>query len=130
MSELLLDSDVIIWWLRGESPYDSLIPALLQRDSLFWTPISVAELFAGARTSEEPELEKLFLILDVLAITAEIGRYAGYYMRRFSKSHGVELADALIAATAHSHNFPLWTLNRRHYPMKDIRFFSPPGRRL
>jgi hypothetical protein len=20
---------------------------------------------------------------------------------------------------------PLWTLNKRHYPMRDIRFFSP-----
>jgi hypothetical protein len=126
LGDVLLDSDVIIWWLRGTKPYDSMIEELLARESLFWSPVSVAEVFAGARRSEEAELEKLFLILETLPITREIGRHAGAYMRRFSRSHGVELADALVAASAFSHKLPLWTLNRRHYPMKDIDFFTPP----
>lgn len=44
-------------------------------------------------------------------------------MRQFAKSHRLELADALIAATASIHKLKLWTRNRRHYPMKDIAFF-------
>jgi predicted nucleic acid-binding protein len=45
-------------------------------------------------------------------------------LRRYRKSHGVELADALIAATAVAHSAMLWTRNRKHYPMKELAFFN------
>jgi predicted nucleic acid-binding protein len=41
------------------------------------------------------------------------------------RSHAVELADALIAAAASVTGLRLWTLNRRHYPMPDVRFYEP-----
>jgi predicted nucleic acid-binding protein len=37
----------------------------------------------------------------------------------------MELGDALIAATASIANIPLWTLNKKHYPAREIAFFSP-----
>ena len=44
LAEILLDSDVIIAWLRGYEPFAQLIPDLLERgEFLAWTPISVAE---------------------------------------------------------------------------------------
>jgi len=36
-----------------------------------------------------------------------------------------EIADALVAAAATTAGLALWTLNRRHYPMPDIRFYEP-----
>ena len=126
MPEILLDSDVIIAWLRGHDPFADLIPTLLTGgEVLTWTPVSVAEIFAGVRKGEEQQIENLFLVLEPLSLSAEIGRTAGQYMKSYSRSHGVELADALVAATAHFNGLPLWTLNKRHYPMRDIRFFSP-----
>lgn len=126
MPEILLDSDVIIAWLRGTPPIARLIPDLL-RDGhvLSWTPVSVAEIFAGARKGEEQQLENLFLVLETLPLSAAMGRKAGRYLYAYSRAHGVELGDALIAAAAHVQAVPLWTSNRRHYPMRDIRFFSP-----
>lgn len=125
MAEILLDSDVIIAWLRGDDPFAALIPELLQKgEVLTWTPVSIAEIFAGVRKGED-QVENLFLVLETVLLSAEIGRKAGHYLRAYSRSHGVELADALIAATAYFSKIPLWTLNRRHYPMRDIRFFSP-----
>jgi predicted nucleic acid-binding protein len=127
LAEILLDSDVIISWLRGHEPISSAVIQLLEdEDSLVWTPVSVAEIFAGARKSEEQLVERLFLILDSLVLSHEIGRKAALYLGNYSKSHSVELGDALIAASAALHRLPLWTLHREHYPMKDIRFFSPP----
>ena len=127
MAEILLDSDVIIAWLRGYAPFAELIPRLLEEgNSLVWTPVSVAEIFAGARKGEENQLENLFLVLEALNLSPEIGRKAGNYLNAYSRSHGVELGDALIAAAAYFNKIPLWTLNRKHYPMKDIVFFSPP----
>ena len=58
-----------------------------------------------------------------VAITEEyddIGRRAGGYLRQFHRSHGLDIGDALIAATAAVHGCALWTCNRKHYPMKDI----------
>ena len=125
MAEILLDSDVIIAWLRGHDPFITLIPDLLERgEVLTWTPVSVAEIFAGVRRGEERQAENLFLVLETQILSAEIGRKAGQYLHAYSKSHGVELADALMAATAHVNRIPLWTLNKKHYPMRDVRFFS------
>jgi predicted nucleic acid-binding protein len=126
LAEILLDSDVIIAWLRGQDPFVRVFPELLgEGQVLAWTPVSVAEIFAGARRREERQLENLFLVLETLALSGPIGRKAGRYLSAYSRSHGVELGDALIAATAHANAVPLWTLNRRHYPMRDIQFFSP-----
>lgn len=126
MAEILLDSDVIIAWLRGSDPFGEIIPELLGRgEMLAWTVVSVAEILSGVREKEESQVEDLFVVLETLSLSAQIGRKAGQYLKSYSKSHGLELGDALIAATAHSNGMPLWTLNKRHYPMRDIRFFSP-----
>ena len=126
MAEILLDSDVIIAWLRGYDPFAELIPILLEKgEVLTWTPVSVAEIFAGARKGEESQLENLFLVLEALPLSTEIGKKAGVYLNTYSKSHGVELGDALIAATAYYTKMALWTLNKKHYPMRDVQFFLP-----
>ena len=126
MAVILLDSDVIIAWLRGCTPYVELIPELLDRgNTLSWCPVSIAEIFAGARKSEERQLDNLFLIFESLSVSPEIGRRAGKYLGLYAKSHGMELGDALIAATASIAQIPLWTLNKKHYPIREIAFFSP-----
>ena len=43
----------------------------------------------------------------------------------FTRSHGLDIADALIAAAASTSGLRLWTLNRRHYPMRDLHFWEP-----
>ncbi len=124
LAEILLDTDVIIAWLRGLSPFAELIPELLSKaNPLVWTPVSAAEIYAGVRRGEERRIEHLFLILETVPLTAEIGKKAGNYLHAYSKSHGVELGDALIAAAAQVHGLYLWTLNKKHYPMKDLEFY-------
>lgn len=126
MAEILLDSDVIIAWLRGLEPFAEIIPALFEKgEVLGWTPVSVAEIFAGAMKGEERQLENLFLVLEAVSLSAEIGQKAGLYLHAYSKSYGVEVSDALIAAAAYHNKMALWTLNKKHYPMRDIQFFSP-----
>jgi predicted nucleic acid-binding protein len=73
-------------------------------------------------------VESLFLVLEPVHLSIDIGRRAGRYLQSYSRSHGVELGDALIAAAASVNEIPLWTLNRRHFPMRDVRFFSPDPR--
>lgn len=126
MTAVLIDSDVLIEISRErnsdilgrwrEVATSSLLAAV--------SPVTVAELWHGAREREHGDLEKLLAALLCLPADAAIGRKAGDYLRQFHASHGLELGDALIAATAAMHALPLWTRNRRHYPMADVTFFD------
>jgi predicted nucleic acid-binding protein len=82
MAKVLLDSDVIIEWLRGRGPVVGRIQNLLEEHSqLFWPPVSIAEIYAGVRRGEEESIANLFLLLEVVPITAEIGEKAGRYLK-------------------------------------------------
>lgn len=87
------------------------------------SPVTVAEIWHGARPPEYKILDALFLSITCIPVDAEIARRAGDYLRQFAKSHRVELGDALIAATASLHELALWTRNRKHYPMQELTFF-------
>ena len=53
----------------------------------------------------------------------------GLYANRYSKAfQGISLEDYLLAATARVHRCPLWTRNRKHYPMDDIDIFTESAR--
>ena len=82
-----------------------------------------AELWQGVRSQERKALS-VFAVMTCIPIDAEIGQRPGEYLNQYTKSHSVELGDALIAATASIHNVQLWTRNRRHYPMKGLAFCS------
>ena len=125
MKSVLIDSDILIEVSRAR---DSAILArwdALSRGStaLFCSPVTVAELWHGARQPDDTILQAIFAAIQAIPIDAEIGQRAGAFLKRYAKSHGVELGDALIAATATLHDLQLWTRNRRHYPMKELRFF-------
>ena len=77
----------------------------------------------GAKPREFDALNGLFRALTCTPIDEEAGRLAGTYLQRYRRSHGVEIADALIAASAVGSRAELWTQNRKHYPMKDVSFF-------
>jgi predicted nucleic acid-binding protein len=126
LADILLDSDVIIAWLRGHPSIAGTILDILESGhSLLWTPISVAEIFAGARKSEMARLESLFQILETLPLSDAIGKKAGHFLQKYSRSHSLELGDALIAASACITGLSLWTNNKKHYPMPEVRLFSP-----
>ena len=125
MKAVLIDSDILIEVSRAR---DSAVLArwdrLSQGDTaLLCSPVTVAELWHGARPQEHAALNGLFAAVNCIPIDLKIGQRAGEYLKQYSKSHHVELGDALIAATVSIHNLELWTRNRRHYPMKDIQFY-------
>jgi predicted nucleic acid-binding protein len=125
LKSVLIDSDILIEVSRARdsgilAKWDSLSRG---PTALFCSPVTVAELWHGARQQESRILQALFSAVPPIPIDAEISQRAGAYLRQFAKSQGVELGDALIAATASLHDLQVWTRNRRHYPMKDLSFF-------
>src|SRR5438552_2573750 len=123
---VLVDSDILIEVSRGRNPQVASQWNELSESTaaVLFSPVSAAELWAGVRPSEHTALTDLFAGLVCAPIDAMTGRQAGDFMRRYRKSHNLELADALIAAAALSNGATLWTRNRKYYPMKELAFFS------
>ncbi len=77
-----------------------------------------AELYAGVKGNKElATLDKLLSLFRMVPVSAEMARIGGLFKRDYAKSHGVGLADAIVAATATAENADLATLNVKHYPM-------------
>ena len=123
---VLVDSDILIEVARGRNAeiVSQWINLSNSNAAVLYSPVSAAELWAGARPSEYDALENLFRALTCIPIDEAAGKQAGIYLRQFRRSHGVEVADALIAAGAVANKAELWTRNRKHYPMKDLSLFG------
>lgn len=53
-------------------------------------------------------------------VTQEIVDEGGRFYRRWNPSHGVEVNDAILAATAMTTGGVIHTLNIKHYPMPEV----------
>ena len=124
---VLVDSDILIEVSRGMDRNIVLQWMELSKSEtpILYSPVTAAELWAGARPAENRFLVKLFRVLVCVPIDSEIGQRAGDYLRQYRKSHGVELGDAFIAAAAILNRAALWTRNWKHYPMKGVSFYPP-----
>lgn len=128
MADFLLDSDVVIWHLRGHAPVVEFVLALARRGRIGLSAITRAEVLLGMR---EPERELTLLFLDsceTLSVVAATADRAGEIVRGF-RSQGITLSlpDALIGATALLASIPLYTCNPRHYPMPDLDLHAVPS---
>ena len=116
---ILVDTDVLVDFLRGYEAAVSLVAVNSER--IVVSTIVVAELYAGVRGGvdgvEQGVLERLLALFRVVPVSSGIARLGGLYRRDYGKSHGVGLADAIVAATATLENAELTTLNVKHYPM-------------
>lgn len=122
---IVVDSDVIIWLLRGDIKIvNSFKETVIDTNGqVYVTPVQIAEIYTGARMDEIMKIDKFFSSLNIINIDSNIGKLAGEFMKKFRKSHGITLADALIGASTKIHEFKLWTLNIRHYPMLKVNEF-------
>jgi hypothetical protein len=112
----LVDTDVLVEYLRGSERAVGFLEGL--EGELLISAITVAELFSGTRDTEERDaLEQFLLAFQVVPIAEELAKEGGVLRRKYHASHGLGLADALIAATAIKESAQLITFNRRHFPM-------------
>ncbi|MFO8083421.1 MAG: type II toxin-antitoxin system VapC family toxin [Desulfobacterales bacterium] len=113
---MLVDTDVLIDFLRGNDKAISFIDEFSAH--IILSPLVIAELYAGVKgTDELTALDNFVSLFRIVPIDSEIAKAGGLYKRDFGKSHGVGLADAILAATADKENAELKTLNVKHYPM-------------
>ena len=115
-SALLIDTDVLIDYLRGEPKALAYLKAADAR--LRVSCLTLAELYVGVRDGAEREaLARLEELLEPVEVDRDIAVQAGLYRREYGRSHGTGLVDAAIAASAVASQSALVTLNARHFPM-------------
>lgn len=113
---MLLDTCIAIDLIRGDPRAVAAIDRLDKQP--FASVVTVAELFAGFRSQSQERIGRRFFAgCRVLAIDAAIAERGGSLLRHYKASHDLDIADALIAATAEQHGLRLATLNVKHFPM-------------
>lgn len=127
MAEYLLDSCILIRHLRRHQPTSALLAYLGREGSLAVASVTRTELLQGAQQCERVATLVLLNSLTTYALDAEIADEAGDYVRVWAaKGFKLDIADAIIGATAIHHRRVLVTCNRRHFPMPDIQLYPWP----
>ena len=125
---MIIDTDVLIWYMKGN---EKAFEVINRSHTLFISVVTYMELVQGMRNKTELiNLRKALLgwNAQILYITEEISAKAMFYVEQHYLSHSIQLADALIGATAMAYGFPLLTANDKHYKvLKDVQIekFKP-----
>ena len=119
---MIIDTDVLIWYMKGnEKAYE----AIDSSSTLFISVVTYMELVQNMRNKTElVNLRKALLGWNahILYISEEISVKAMFYVEQHYLSHAIQLADALIGATAIAYGYPLLTANDKHYKvLKDVQ---------
>ena len=121
----LIDTDVLIWVLRGNKEYVELLQSLKDKSPLSLSTITIAEIYKNIYPSELVKTESLLNEFQVWEVTTPIAKQAGLYWQQYSRElKNLSLTDCLIAATAHITQAGLVSLNKKHFPMKDITIIN------
>ncbi len=107
----LLDTDVLIWHLRGRHQTVELLKVLVQDGPLACSALTVSEVFRLVKEQELAKTERLLTSMVVLPVRLVEARLAASLMR----DRGPGYVDCHIAATALLAGIPVVTYNRRDF---------------
>mgnify|MGYP001026920073 CR=1 FL=1 len=126
MSRFLLDSDVIIWHLRGQKEVTEMLKDLQRFGLPACSALSVLEVQLGVKKGEEEKTDRFLRSLRIFDLNREIANKAAQLIREY-RATGVtiDLPDAIIASTCILHDLTLVTYNVRHYPITEMKFHPP-----
>lgn len=125
---MLVDTDVLIWNLRGHVGAADRLDKL---DDIAISAVTYMELVQGLRNKSELRSLRLALAhwnARIVYLNEQITLRATFLVEQYFLSGGLRLADALIAATALELGETLLTANDRHYRLIDslvLEIFRP-----
>ncbi len=125
---MIIDTDVLIWYLRGNEHAKQIVEAALPFSI---SVVTYMELVQGMKNRDEfRRFQKQLQSWDIeiLHIDNDISSRATFYMQEYALSHAMCMADALIAATVVQRGETLLTANDKHYkfiPTIQCKRFEP-----
>jgi predicted nucleic acid-binding protein len=117
-----IDSDVLIWHLRGERRALNFFLTFKQKGEyeLWVGAMQRAEIVFFMRPGEEATTELFLAQFKTAPVDQAIIDIAGGIYRKWHSSHGIDINDAILAATAMKTGGVIYCLNRKHYPLTGL----------
>ncbi len=112
---MIFDTDVLVWAFRGNKDAASAINTVTDRALSI---VSLMELLRGARSKLDARRIQLLLRdfqFRVRPLSEPIGATAAAIIEQYALAHGIQVTDALIAATAIDSGETLCTGNTKHF---------------
>ncbi|ANB03792.1 type II toxin-antitoxin system VapC family toxin [Ectothiorhodospira sp. BSL-9] len=112
---MLIDTDVLIWNLRGNERAASMLDG---SPGFMVSAVTYMELLQGLRNKDELRVLRQAMHYwgaRLIPVDTEICGRATYLVEEYALSHAMQMADAMIAATAMHLGEVLVTANDRHY---------------
>lgn len=114
---MVIDTSLFIEFLRSKQKENTKLYRLPDNTPYYLSSVTLFELFMGATSPEkEKDIHTLTDGLNILPFDNEIALKAGHiYHELRKKNQLIEFRDIFIAATCLIHEFPLATLNKKHF---------------
>lgn len=123
---VIIDTDILIDSARK---IDEAVLCLQDIEDRFPIAVSIVtqmELIIGCRDKKELDtLDKFLSRFEIIKIQSDISDKAVELLRKYRLSHGLLIADALIASTALVVNQALITKNQRDYKFIENLYLLP-----
>lgn len=131
MKQLLLDTNIVVYLLNGDPNYIELLKKF-ESTTFLISIVTWIEALAGSLHHGKgiDELMEDINSIPRLYVNEKIGRIAAYLIQNnFRKKHSKKFPDIIIAATAISHDLPLFTNNPKNFRgFKGLKILSPRKR--
>lgn len=122
----LLDTDVIIWILRSKQDIIEKISQIKEQSPVCISVMSIAEIYKNIFPTELVATEEFLNQHIIYNINSKVAKIAGLYWQQYNKQlKGLSISDCLIAGTANINDLTVVTLNKKHFPMNDIKILDP-----
>ena len=117
-----IDSDILIWHLRGNEKALNFLTKLKQNHQYeFWTgAMQRAEIIFFMRDNEKKTTLRFLSYFKTSQVSEKIIDKAGELYRIWNPSHGIDINDAILAATVQENGGIIFCQNIKHYPMPNI----------
>lgn len=125
---MIIDTDVLIWYLRGNEASKKIVESNIPFSI---SVVTYIELVQGMKNRDETkkfqkQIQKWNV--NIIQIDKEISSRAMFYVQEYALSHSMMLADGLISATVVQNGEILLTANEKHYkfiPTIEFKKFIP-----
>ena len=125
---MIVDTDVLIWYMRGNSKAKRAVDKL---GAFSISAITYMEIVQGIRNKKELQILRQFIKgrnIRCIPVDSDVSARGIFLLEEYALSHGMRMGDALIAATVENEGETLLTANTTHYkmiPNLSVKVFKP-----
>ena len=114
---MVVDTGIFIVHLRAKDKTKTSLYGIFEREDLYLSSVTLYELMAGA--TSQTKKEDILLItsnFQVLEFSKAVAfRAAEIYQQLKKENQLIEFRDIFIAATSLEFDYPVLTLNKKHF---------------